>query len=207
MGDMTTRPTFVRAFAILIALGGVAQAAQGPLQTLKTKNGEVDKLLRLKTEPNSPAEKKQKDEVKALAATLLDYSELGKRSMATNWDKLSAPQREQFNNTFRDLIEHHYVKQLKTNLDYTVQYKEEQIEGEEATVSTIVKVKTKGKSTDAEIVYKLRRTTVGWMVWDVITDEVSLVRNYRSQFNKIMTDKGFDELIKKMKTKIEKEES
>jgi phospholipid transport system substrate-binding protein len=70
-------------------------------------------------------------------------------------------------------------------------------------VSTTVKVKTQGKATDADIVYKLRRDGERWVVWDVITDEVSLVRNYRSQFQKIITEKSYDELIKKMKSKLE----
>ncbi len=195
--------------AVALVGGGaaLAAAAGGPMATLKQKNSDVDKLLRQKTEAGSAAEKKQKDDVKALAGTLLDYGELGKRAMSDNWDKLTPPQREQFNTTFRDLIEHHYVKQLRSNLDYQVKYDNEEISGDEATVSTVVKVKTKGKSTDADIVYKLHKTPSGWMVWDVITDDVSLVRNYRGQFNKIMGDKGFDELIKKMKSKIEKEET
>ena len=81
---------------------------------------------------------------------------------------------------------------------------------DEATVATVVKVKTQGKTTDAEIVYKLRRAAAKgeakgedrWLVWDVITDEVSLVRNYRTQFHKIITEKSFDELLKKMKAKL-----
>jgi phospholipid transport system substrate-binding protein len=172
------------------------------MATLKHKNGEVDKLLRQKPEAGSPAEKKQKEEIKALAGTLLDYGELARRAMSGHWEKLTGPQREEFVATLRQLIERNYVKQLRANLDYVVQYKTEQVEGEEATVSTVVKVKTQGKSTDAEIVYKLRRSPLDWLVYDVITDEVSLVRNYRTQFHKIITEKSYDELIKKMKTKL-----
>jgi phospholipid transport system substrate-binding protein len=177
-------------------------AGGGAMSTLKQKNGEVDKLLRQKVEKGSPAEQKQKDEIKQLASTLLDYDELAQKSMAAHWEKLTPAQRTEFVSTLKELIERNYVKQLRSNLDYQVQYKNEEAEGEQATVSTVVKVKSPGKSTDAEIVYKMKKNPEGWRVWDVITDEVSLVRGYKTQFNKIITEQSYDALIKKMKSKL-----
>src|SRR5438045_2346855 len=118
--------------SLLIAVTPVAaQAAPGgPMATLKQKNGEVDKLLRLKTERGTPAETKQKDDIKLLAGTLLDYEELARRSLAAHWDKLTAPQRTEFVTTLRQLIERNYVKQLRASLDSQVQYKSEQVEGD-----------------------------------------------------------------------------
>ena len=191
---------------VLVTLPSLATAAGasagGAMATLKQKNGDVDKLLRQKVEKGSPAEQKQKDDIKKLAATLLDYDELAQKSLAAHWDKLTPAQRTEFVSTLRELIERNYVKQLRTNLDYQVQYKNEEAEGELATVSTVVKVKSPGKSTDAEIIYKMKKSPDGWHVWDVITDEVSLVKNYRTQFNKIITEQSYDALIKKMKSKL-----
>ena len=194
----------MRTLMMMLLLPSLAIAgAGGPMATLKSKNGEVDKLLRNKVAKGSPEEQKQKDEIKQLAATLIDYEELAKRSMAAHWDKLSADQRKEFVSTLRELIERNYVKQLRSNLDYQVQYKSEDLDGDSATVSTVVKVKSQGKNTDAEIVYKMRKLGDGaWRVWDVITDEVSLVRNYKTQFNKIITEQSYDALIKKMKNKL-----
>jgi phospholipid transport system substrate-binding protein len=179
--------------------------AAGPLATLKAKNGEVDKLLHVKTTAGSPEEKKVKDDIKTLAGTLFDYPELAKKSLADHWDKLTPAQRTEFVATLKGLIERNYTRQLSSNMDYQVVYKDEQIETTDATVTSVVKVKTKGKATDAEIVYKMRKPDPAkdWLVWDVITDEVSLVRNYRTQFGKIITEKGYDELIRKMKTKLD----
>jgi phospholipid transport system substrate-binding protein len=188
--------------SLLFIAAPLLAAAGGPMATLKQINGDVDKLLRQKPDEGTPAAKKQKDDIKALAGRLLDYDELAKRSLAAHWDKLTQPQRTDFVNTLRELIERNYVKQLQSNLDYQVVYKNEQLNEEEATVATVVKVKTQGKSTDAEIVYKLRRSDGVWRVWDVITDESSLVRNYRTSFNKTITEKSYDELIKKMKSKL-----
>jgi phospholipid transport system substrate-binding protein len=189
-----------------------AQAAQaaanvGPLATLKQKNSEVETILRQKVEKDSADDKKNKDTVKQVAATLLDYNELGKRAMAEHWDVLKPAQRDEFISTFKEMLERNYVKGLKTNLDYQVQYKEEKIAEEEATCLTVIKVKTKGRSTDAEIVYKMHKTPNGWQVWDIITDEVSLLRSYKNQFHRIISDGGGDQsgypkLLEKMKSKL-----
>jgi phospholipid transport system substrate-binding protein len=195
--------TLVLAMGVTLLGPALASAGPGtPLTTLKQKNSEVDRLLRQKVEKGTPAETKQKEEIKQLAATLLDYDELARRALAAHWDKLTPAQQKEFVATFKQLIERSYVKQLKSNVDYQVQYKGESVEGDQATVTTIVKVKTSGKNTDAEIVYKMRKAADGWRVWDVITDEVSLVRNYRTQFNKIITEQSYDALIKKMKNKV-----
>jgi phospholipid transport system substrate-binding protein len=180
-------------------------APTGPLATLKAKNGEVDRLLHQKVTVGSPEEKKVKDEIKVMAGTLFDYQELAKRAMVDHWDTLTPAQRTEFVATLRELIERNYVRQLKSNMDYQVTYKGEEQAGAEATVTSVVKVKTKGKSTDAEIVYKMLRPQAAdaqWLVYDVITDEVSLVRNYRNQFGKIINEKGYAELIRKMKSKL-----
>ncbi len=197
-----TARVVVMAGLCLGALAAPARAAPGPMTTLKQKNSEVDRLLRLKTEPGSSEDKRRREEVKALAAALFDYQELARRSLGPHWTELNRNQQREFVSTLRQLIERNYVKQLRTNLDYQVEYRGEQLSGDEATVSTVVKVKTKGKQTDADIVYKLRRAGDKWLVYDVITDEVSLVRNYRSQFNKIITEKSYDELLRRMKAKL-----
>ena len=198
----TMRNLTIAMTVLLLPLTAVAAPATA-LSTLKAKNGEVDRLLHNKVEKGSPEETKQKADIKAMAGGLLDYDELAKRSLAGNWDKLTTAQRTEFVTTFRELIERNYVKQLRSNLDYQVQYKNEQNDGDDTTVTTIVKVKSAGKNTDAEIVYKMHKVGPEWRVWDVITDEVPLTRNYKTQFNKIITEQSYDALIKKMKKKLE----
>ena len=200
---MSTR---ILAALMLLPLAAWASPGGTPMAALKAKNGEVEKILRQKVDKGTPQEKKQKDEIKSLAANLLDYDELGKRSLAQHWTKLNPLQQKEFISTLRELIERNYVKQLRSNLDYQVQYKGEETDDAQATVTTVVKVKSAGKSTDAEIIYKMKKSPDGWHVWDVITDEVSLVKNYRTQFNKIITEQSYDALIKKMKSKLKDNE-
>jgi phospholipid transport system substrate-binding protein len=200
------RPGGVSLCAILLlTFTGAAAlgAAAGPRATLQRLNGSVDRQLRKKLPAGSPEEGKVKDEVKQLAAELLDYGELTKRALGEHWDKLTPKQRADFVATLKDLIERNYVKQIRTNLDYEVSYGEEKLAGDEARVSSTVKVKTKGKVTEALIEYRMIRRDGRWMVYDVITDELSLVRNYRSQFQRIIGQAGYDGLLQRMKKKLQ----
>ncbi|MCS6916042.1 MAG: ABC transporter substrate-binding protein [Myxococcales bacterium] len=190
----------------VLLVGSTALAGPGgtgPKATLQRLNGSVDRLLRKKVPPGSEEEKRIKNDVKQLAAELLDYGELTRRALGEHWDKMKPALRTDFVGTLRELIERNYVKQLRTNLDYDVLYGEEKIEGDEARVGSIVKVQTKGKISEAVIEYRMIRRDGKWMVYDVITDELSLVRNYRSQFQRIIAQQGYDGLLQRMKKKLQ----
>ena len=173
-----------------------AAPATGPMAELKSSNERIDHLLKQKGKRD---EVKARQDMKDIVNGFLDYDELAKRSLSQHWDVITRPQRDDFVATLKELIEKNYVKQLRTNLEYEVAYKNESVTEGDATVSTVVKVRTKGKSTDTGIDYKMKQKGAKWMVYDVITDDVSMVKNYRSQFNKIITNESFDALVKKMK--------
>jgi phospholipid transport system substrate-binding protein len=188
--------------ALILFAGGPALAEKppaGPMAQLKQSNERIDRLLKRKKGADEPA---ARTEMKSIVNGFLDYDELAKRSLSQHWEQLSAGQRDQFIKTLRELIEKNYVKQLRSNLDYAVEYKGEEVTGDDAKVGTVVKVRTTGKSTDTDIDYRLHKVGEKWLVYDVVTDEVSMVKNYRSQFHKIITEKSFDELLGKMKKRI-----
>jgi phospholipid transport system substrate-binding protein len=198
--------TLVALAGVLLAAPSVQAGPGGPLETLETKNTEVNRLLQKKFDKDTREEQKQKEDIKVLAGSLLDYGELARRAMAQHWETLSPAQRLEFSTTFKQMLENNYVKQVRSNVDYRVEYKPEQVQGDEATVETVLKLKTRGKSTDAEIVYKLHKVEASgalrWMVWDIITDESSLLRNYKSQFHRIISEQGYPKLLEKMKAKL-----
>ena len=200
---MRTHPPILCALSLFVCLAGSAAlpslavaaapaaAAGGPRATLQRLNDDVDKRLRAKVVAGSAEDTRLKNEVKELASELLDYGELCKRALGEHWEKMPVGQRTDFVATLKELIERNYVKQLKTNLDYQVTYGEESTEGSEAKVTTTVKIATKGKATEALIEYRMIKQATGptagkWMVYDVVTDELSLVRNYRTQFQRII---------------------
>ncbi|HND10456.1 MAG TPA: ABC transporter substrate-binding protein [Pseudomonadota bacterium] len=185
-----------------------AASADGPKATLQRLNGACEKLLRMKTEPGSSEETRVKQEIKKNASALLDYSELCKRALGEHWDKMGEPKRTEFVATLRELIERNYIKQLRTNLDYEVSYGDESADGAEGKVATTLRLATKGKTTQVQIDYRLIKQPDGsWKVYDVITDELSLVRNYRTQFSRIIGGNNYDGLLSRMKNKLSEEQS
>jgi phospholipid transport system substrate-binding protein len=193
----------VLAVALALAAPAVARAAAaGPLQTLRKNNEDLRRLLREKPAPGSPEDQKLRDSIKALARAFLDYRELAQRSLAAHWEKLDAAQRDELVALLRELIERNYVKQIRSNVDYDVTYKSEKVTGKEAVVQTSVRTKRHGRAIDTDIDYRLGLRDGRWLVFDVVTDEVSLVRNYRSQFDRIIEKEQFAGLLKKMKKKL-----
>lgn len=190
-------------FATIAAAAKDAPPSQ-PMAMMKWYNDHLDKVLKKKgAETETPLSKEDTETLRSLQRELFDYNELSKRALAGHWDKLTKAQQAEFVKTFSEMIEKNYAHQLRSNVEYKVGYKSERIDDGEATVSTTVKVGTRGKPTEAEIEYKLHRVGGRWMVYDVITDDVSTVRNYKQQFNKVITNEGFDGLMKKLRKRID----
>jgi phospholipid transport system substrate-binding protein len=185
--------------AVTVCLPAWARASS-PMASLKHSNEEVRQIL--KQQKGGAISPEQRARVKKIVNGFLDYEELARRSLAGQWDKMTKTQRTEFVQVFRDLIERNYVKQLKTNVDYDIEYKGEEQAGEEATVHSVVNAQRKGRKAEISIDYKLMQKTGRWAVYDVITDDVSLLRNYRSQFARIIERDGFAALLAKMKKKL-----
>jgi len=183
-----------------------ASAAETPTQTLRRVQDKLTKLLKKSPKAGSAAEKQNKDEIKKAVNALLDFPELAKESLGKHWKDRSEKERKEFTGILRDLIERNYVKQLKGNLGYKLDYRKEAVTGDEAEVKTVVKFEKNGRQTEIAIDYKLRRKASVWMVYDVVTDDVSIVKNYRSQFNRIIRKESYDALVKKMRRKLDEGE-
>lgn len=194
----------VIAAACLAAGVGAAEAATpSALATLKKSNDEIRKLLKKQSEPGSPEEKALRADIKKIVNGFIDYAELSKRALAVHWQKITPQQREEFVSVLRDLIESHYVKQIRSNVAYEMKYEREEIKGDEATVHSTIKVTRRGRQQEIPVDYKLMLKDGRWLMFDMITDdEVSMVRNYKQQFSKIIDKDGFEGLLKKMKKKL-----
>ena len=200
-----------RAFVVAIALTGavspitIASAddakvvKNGPgTQAVKAANDTIAGLLKQKVAAGSPEEKALAAKVTTSVRSFLDIDELGKRAMVDQWTKLSADQQKEFLSVLRELIESNYVKGMRSNLEYTTDYTGETTDKDgNTTVTTTIQTKRKGRPYSIEVDYVL----VKGRAWDVKTDGVGLVENYRTQFNKIIDKDGFAGLIAKMKKK------
>jgi phospholipid transport system substrate-binding protein len=160
-----------------------------------------------KNAPNwSPEAELEREEVRKLVGGFLDYGELARRSLARHWDGLTPKQRSEFTDTLRQLVERSYLRQMHSSPNYNIKYEKEEKEGNEATVDATLHTISRGKKVDIALVYKMLGKDGRWVVYDVLTDEQSMLENYRAEFNKIITKEGFDALMKRMKKKLEEKE-
>jgi phospholipid transport system substrate-binding protein len=203
--EKAAKPAAAPATAAPEKPAGPPPANSSPMADLKKSNDKLDKILQ-KNRPNwSPEAELQRAEVRKLVGSFLDYGELSRRALAKNWDGLTPKQREDFVNTLRDLVERSYLKQVHGNPNYTIKYEKETKDNNEATVGGTLHTTARGKKVKVALEYKLLWKD-RWLVYDVVTDEQSMLENYRAEFNKIIKKDGFDALLKRMKKKLEEKD-
>jgi phospholipid transport system substrate-binding protein len=190
------RGAAIGALCALALAGGRAEAGP-PTDQIKAATDRVLVILQdpeLK-KPEQAAERRK--QIRAVANEVFDWPETGKRALGVKAQACSAQQREEFSPLFTDLIERSYVSKLELYSGERIAYTGESSEGDQSTVRS--KITT--KSGDIPIDYQMHKVGDRWRVYDVAIERVSLVANYRSQFNKIIQQSNCGELIKKLKTK------
>ncbi len=181
-----------------VIINGAMAAGTGPTEFLKSKDSKLKPLL-------ANADKNKKQILKTINS-MMDFDALSKASLGKHWEGRSADEQKAFVDTLRALIEKNLIKRLKSSKDHIITYGNEKMQGSEAQVTTTVKAGTGPRADETEVVYKMHKKAGKWIVIDMITDEVSLVSNYQSQFNKIITEEGWAALMKKMKDKLAENE-
>ena len=205
-----TSPRRRVALGLAVAVAGLALAAGparagAPLDQLRLQ---VDRVLKALDDPElkkeGKAEGKAKDRrvaVRKIANEIFDFGETAKRSLGRHWAARTPAEREEFVQLFSDLLERSYISKVELYGGEKIQYVSDSIEeGDQAKVQTKLLTKQGG---EIPIEYRMHKKGERWLVYDVIIEGVSLVANYRTQFNKIIQTSSFQELVKKMKSKQE----
>ena len=199
---------FLLALVVAIALRpGVAAAADGPgTKAVRAANQTIGALLRTKAKPGSDEEKRAAAAVTTAVRDFLDIDELGQRALGDHWKTLTTAQQTEYLALLRGLIEDSYVKGLRANLAYTVAYLGEAPgDGGAIVVKTTVTAKKRGRPVTIAVDYVVTATGKGktktLRCYDVRTDGIGLVENYRLQFAKLIKKDGFDGLLARMKKK------
>jgi phospholipid transport system substrate-binding protein len=177
-----------------------------PMADLKKSNAALKKLFQKSPPTWSPEHEAKRSEMSKIVNGFLDFEELAHRALARHWDGLAPKQRSEFVGVLRDLIERNYIKQVHGQPNYELRFTKEAIKDGEATVDATLDASHDGKKVTVEMEYKLLYKSGRWLVYDVITDEQSMLENYRAEFNKIITKESFDALLKRMKKRLEKAE-
>jgi phospholipid transport system substrate-binding protein len=195
-----------RIAAALMLLGGLAVASSASAGTpTDALRAYVDRLFAalddtsLK-EPERAAHRHRT--VRALAEEALDFKESSRRTLGAHWDARTPEERARFVRLFTDLIDHAYLTRLSLDGE-KIALDSETIAGQDA----VVNGRTLSKSGGATLVqFSLHLGNDGrWRLYDVSFEGMSLVDNYRAQFNKIIRGSSFDELLSRLEAKTRPE--
>lgn len=192
------RLPFTLAAALLFASGlQPRQAVAGA--ALEQVRQTADQVQALVQDPQLKSKQQERrDKIRQVLASRFDFIEMAKRSLGSHWQRGTAEEQKRFVELFTDLLERSYAGQIESYDGEKIVYGRESINDRQAEVDT--KIITK-KGEQIAVNYKLLNKGGEWKVYDVMIENISLINNYRSQFNRILANASFSELLQKLESK------
>lgn len=181
--------------AVALSFTSASLAASSPTDDVRTS---VDAILVILQNGELDVQQKRAD-ISKIITKRFDFRAMSQRTLATNWKKTSDEEKKQFTALFSQLIESSYVGRIEAYTNEKVEYPGEKVKGKKAVVETLILT----SSADIPVNYKLYQKGDQWLVYDVIIEGISLISNYRSSYQEIMKDEGFDGLLNRMQAKID----
>jgi phospholipid transport system substrate-binding protein len=179
-----------------------ALSTGGPTEQLRFTIDNVIDILRDETLQGPGKFDEKVDAIRKVVYAHFDFEEMSKRSLARHWRDRTPKEREEFITLYRELLEKVYVKQLEKYVDETVEYLDEKIRGKYAIVKTKLVMR---KTDEVPIDFRLRKNKTKWLTYDIVVGGVSIISNYRSQFNEILRSGSYGDLLQRLKAKLEEE--
>ena len=174
--------------------------ASDPMTQMKSTVDEIMAVLNDENLKQPEAWPEKKTLIRAIVDHRFDFEEMSKRALAKNWKKRTDEEKEYFVSLFSKLLENTYIDRVDEYSDEVVVFQKQNIKGKKAVVYTILS----STSMEIPVIYKLLQQGDDWFVYDLIIEGVSLVRNYRSQFTKIVSREKYVGLIKRVEEKVNK---
>ena len=161
--------------------------------------GTIEKVIKIVQDEALDKDKQaRRVALRKTIAERFNYRQMVMRSLAKNWDARSDQERQEFIALFKSLLENSYANKLEAYKDEEINYLDEMIKGKYA----LVKTEVVRKSSTIGVDYKLIQENGNWQVYDFVIEGVSMIRNYRSQFTKIIRRDSYEVLVQKLTDKI-----
>jgi len=176
-----------------------AFATAGP--ALEQLRSQIDRVLKIMDDPDMKKDAQSKERraaVRKVADEIFDFQETAKRSLARHWQPRTSAEQAEFVRLFADLLERSYISRIELYGGEKIAYLGDSQDGDQSMVRTRIITKS---GTEVPVDYRMLKRAERWLVYDVIIEGVSLVANYRTQFNKIIQTSSYAELVRKMKVK------
>jgi len=179
----------------VLVLGSAPDAWAGqPTEQLRAYTDQVLKVLK------DPALSlpERREAVKHLAEEVFEVSETAKRALGQHWLQRTPAEREEFVKLFANLLEQTYIARIDEFGGEKLTYVSEQIDGDRAIVRARIMTKN---GTEVPVESRLLQKETRWLIYDILVENLSLISNYRSQFDRVIRTTSYEELVKRLKTR------
>ncbi|HXG52984.1 MAG TPA: ABC transporter substrate-binding protein [candidate division Zixibacteria bacterium] len=189
---------FVMAAALGLWSHGATARAGVPTEQIRAT---VDRALLVLKDPRFRAPSRtseRREQLRRILFARFDFTEMARRSLGANWRRRTPQEQEEFVRLFTDLLERTYADTIESYTDEKILYVGERVDGGYADVSSKI-VTAKGE--EFSLNYKAHLVGGEWKVYDIVVENVSLVNNFRSQFNRVIANGSYEELIRRLRSK------
>jgi phospholipid transport system substrate-binding protein len=181
---------------ILIAVGLTPEFARANSPTQQIQET-IQQVLTIVNNSTAGSESARKQALRESLIPRFDWAEMAKQALGKHWDSVSARHSE-FIAAFADFLGNSYIGKIGSHKDEKILFVQETVTNNIAEVKTKI-VTTNGEPTSVN--YQLHQVQGEWKIFDVVVEDISLVVNYRSQFNRILAKGSFDDLLRQLKEK------
>ncbi len=184
---------------LLAVLFSLPVYAGPPLDAVQANVNKVLEVLRDPKLKPASAKETEKERLRIIYERMFDDVELSKRTLSKNWNSLNVAQRQEFVVLFRQVLEKAYIDKILAYTDEKIVFEKESMVSE-----TLAEIQTKVVTSSKEIPISYRVILKGgaWKVYDVVIENVSLVLNYRTQFNDILAKNTPEQLLEILRKKV-----
>lgn len=184
---------------IILLLFSLPVYAGAPLEAVKTNVNKVLEVLRDPKLKADSAKKIEKEKLRLIYDRMFNDVELSRRTLARNWNSMNATQRKEFVLLFRQVLEKAYIDKILAYTNEKIVFdRETMVSASQAEVQTRIVT----SSNEIPISYKVILKGSDWKVYDVVIENVSLVLNYRTQFNDILAKNTIEHLLETLRKKV-----
>jgi phospholipid transport system substrate-binding protein len=162
--------------------------------------GGIDRVFKILRDPEMAGEANATQRRKAIliaAGNIFDFGEMAKRSLGQHWTARTPAERSQFVTLFTDLMQHSYIAKVDQHGGAKMVFRDETVDGDHAAVRTTIPLRN---GSEMPLEYRMHNADARWQVYDLSIDGISLVSNYRAQFNKIIRIDSYEILVTKLKS-------
>ncbi|HEX7231221.1 MAG TPA: ABC transporter substrate-binding protein [Candidatus Binatia bacterium] len=178
---------------------GAPSAFAGPAR--EQVQSAIEKVTAILNDPSLKSDAKKSERIERLRQVIFpkfDFAEMAKRSLGANWQRRTPQEQQEFVKLFQELIENSYMDNIDAYNGEKVNIVGEKQEKDFAQVNTKI-VNNKGE--EFAVDYRLLQSGGDWKIYDVVIENISIVNNYRSQFNRVIAKTSFEDLLQKLREK------